>query len=99
MISDEPKGLIADFGYVIHSLLSIYNGRCKVLTDYEQAKAYFMDLIMSTDGELRERAECVLSNCFTDWRSAATKTNNGKRASCRKRQFALFLISFKLIIH
>ena len=27
--------------------------------DYEEAKAYFLELMMSTDGEAHERAECV----------------------------------------
>ena len=37
----------------------VYNGRREVWTDYEQAKAYFLELMMSTDGEERARAECV----------------------------------------
>ncbi len=32
---------------------------CAGWTDYEEAKAYFLELMMSTDGEERERAECV----------------------------------------
>ncbi len=39
--------------------MSVCNGRREVWTDYEEAKAYFLDLMMSTDGEERERAECV----------------------------------------
>ena len=38
---------------------TVYNGNRKVWTDYEQAKAYFLELMMSTDGEERDRAECV----------------------------------------
>ena len=37
----------------------VYNGKRKVWMDNEQAKAYFLELMMSTDGEERERAECV----------------------------------------
>ena len=36
-----------------------YNGKREVWTDYEEAKAYFLELMMSTDGEEHERAECV----------------------------------------
>ena len=38
---------------------TVCNGRREVWTDYEEAKAYFLDLMMSTDGEAHERAECV----------------------------------------
>jgi hypothetical protein len=38
---------------------TVCNGRCEVWTDYEQAKAYFLELMMSTDGEEHERAECI----------------------------------------
>ncbi|MCM1228451.1 MAG: hypothetical protein NC320_13710 [Clostridium sp.] len=35
------------------------NGKRKVWTDNEEAKAYFLELMMSTDGEEHERAECI----------------------------------------
>ena len=38
---------------------TICNGRREVWTDYEQAKAYFLEVMMSTDGEEHDRAECV----------------------------------------
>ena len=38
---------------------TVWNGKRKVWTDYEQAKAYFLEMMMSTDGEERDRAECV----------------------------------------
>lgn len=38
---------------------TICNGRHEVWTDYEEAKAYFLELMMSTEGEERDRAECV----------------------------------------
>ena len=38
---------------------TICNGRREVWTDYEEAKAYFLEIMMSTDGEEHERAECV----------------------------------------
>ena len=37
---------------------TVCNGRHKVWTDYEEAKAYFLELIMTTEGEEHERAEC-----------------------------------------
>ena len=40
-------------------VMTVCNGRREVWTDYEQAKAYFLELMMSTDGEERDRAECV----------------------------------------
>ncbi len=41
------------------TVTTVYNGRREVWTDYEQAKAYFLEMMMSTDGEEHERAECV----------------------------------------
>ncbi len=38
---------------------TVCNGRREVWTDYEEAKAYFLELMMSTEGEERDRAECV----------------------------------------
>ena len=38
---------------------TVCNGRREVWTDYEEAKACFLELMMSTGGEERDRAECV----------------------------------------
>lgn len=38
---------------------TVYNGRREVWTDYEEVKSYFLELMMSTDGEEHDRAECV----------------------------------------
>ena len=38
---------------------TVCNGRREVWIDYEEARAYFLELMMSTDGEEHERAECV----------------------------------------
>ena len=38
---------------------TVCNGKCEVWTDYEEAKAYFLELMMSAEGEERDRAECV----------------------------------------
>lgn len=38
---------------------TVWNGKHKVWTDYEQAKAYFLELMMSTESEEHERSECI----------------------------------------
>ena len=38
---------------------TIYNGKREVWTDYEEAKAFFLEMMMSTDGEEHDRAECI----------------------------------------
>ena len=38
---------------------TVCNGKREVWTDYEEAKAYFLELMMATVGEEHERAECV----------------------------------------
>jgi hypothetical protein len=41
------------------TVTTICNGKKEVWDDYEEAKAYFLELMMSTDSEEHERAECV----------------------------------------
>lgn len=41
------------------TVTTVCNGKREVWTDYEEAKAYFLEMMMSTDGEERDRAECV----------------------------------------
>ena len=38
---------------------TVCNGKREVWTDYEQAKACFLEMMMSTEGVERDRAECV----------------------------------------
>ena len=38
---------------------TVCNGRREVWTNYERAKAYFLELMMTTEGEECDRAECV----------------------------------------
>lgn len=40
-------------------VITVYNGKREVWTDYEQAKAYFLETMMTAEGEERDRAECV----------------------------------------
>ena len=41
------------------TVTTVYNGKRKVWIDYEEAKAYFLELMMTIEGEERDRAECV----------------------------------------
>ena len=36
-------------------VITVCNGRREVWTDYEEAKAYYLELMMSTDGGERDR--------------------------------------------
>ena len=38
---------------------TVCNGMREVWTDYEEAKAYFLEMMMTAKGEERDRAECV----------------------------------------
>ena len=38
---------------------TVCKGKREVWTDHEEAKAYFLELMMTTEGEERERAECI----------------------------------------
>ena len=35
------------------------NGKREVWSDYEETKAYFLEMVMTAESEERERAECV----------------------------------------
>ena len=42
-----------------NTVTTVCNGKREVWTDYEEAKAYFLELMMTAEGEEHERAECV----------------------------------------
>lgn len=42
-----------------NKVTTVCNGRREVWIDYEEAKVYFLEMMMSTEGEAHERAECV----------------------------------------
>ena len=42
-----------------NTVITVCNGRREVWTDYEEAKAYFLEMMMTAEGEEHERAECV----------------------------------------
>ena len=41
------------------TVTTVCNGKREVWTDYEKAKAYFLEMIMTAEGEKRDRAECI----------------------------------------
>ena len=41
------------------TVTTICNGERIVWTDYEEAKAHFLEMMMSAEGEERDRAECI----------------------------------------
>ena len=38
---------------------TVCNGKREVWSNYEEAKAYFLEMMMTVEGEERDRAECV----------------------------------------
>ena len=40
-------------------ITTLCNGRREVWTDYEEAKAHFLEMMMTAAGEERDLAECV----------------------------------------
>ena len=42
-----------------NTVTTVCNGRREDWIDYEQAKTYFLELMMTTEGEERDRAECI----------------------------------------
>lgn len=41
------------------TVTTVCNGKREVWTDYEKAKAYFLEMMMTADDEERDRAECI----------------------------------------
>ena len=44
---------------ILRKVTTVCNGRREVWTDYAEAKAYFLEMMMTTEGEERDRAECI----------------------------------------
>ena len=42
-----------------NKVTTVCNGKREVWTDYEEAKAYFLEMMMTAEGDERDRAECV----------------------------------------
>ena len=42
-----------------HTVTTVCKGKHEVWTDYEEAKAYFLEMMMTAEGEERNRAECI----------------------------------------
>ena len=42
-----------------NKVTTVCNGRREVWMNYEEAKSYFLELMMYTDGEKHERVECI----------------------------------------
>lgn len=40
-------------------VITVYHGERNVWKDREEAKSYFLEMMINTDGEEHERAECV----------------------------------------
>lgn len=57
-------------------ITTVCNGKREVWTDYEEAKAYFLELMMTTEGEEHDRAEYIyiFSSC-TNLMNVVTKMN------------------------
>ena len=43
----------------LRKVTTVCNGKREVWMNYEEAKAYFLELMMTAEGEDRDRAECV----------------------------------------
>ena len=42
-----------------NSVTTVCNGRREVWKDYEEARTYFLEMRMATDGDVHDRAECI----------------------------------------
>jgi hypothetical protein len=66
-----------------NTVTTVCNGRREVWTDYEEAEAYFLDLMMSTESEEHERVECVYIQLLHGLDECSDEDENSKRASCQ----------------
>jgi len=63
-----------------NTVTTVCNGRREVWTDYEEAEAYFLDLMMSTESEEHERVECVYIQLLHGLDECSDEDENSKRA-------------------
>ena len=75
----------------ITKVTTVCNGRREVWTDYEQAKTHFLEMMMSTDGEEHDRAECVyiqllhgLDECSDEDEYSAGRVVTAARSGCSR---------------
>ena len=63
-----------------NKVTTVYNGRREVWTDYEDAKSYFLEMMMSTEGEEHDRAECVYIQLLHGLNECSDEENKQKRS-------------------
>lgn len=72
---------------------TVYNGRREVWEEYEEAKAYFLDLMMTTEGKERDRAEYVYIQLLHGLDECSDETSNLKKQSIAENgQCSIFLL-------
>ena len=77
---------------------TVCNGKHEVWTDYEQAKAYFLELMMTAEGEERDRAECVYIQLLHGLTSAVMRTSNKNRALPKIDNALILLVTNYLLM-
>lgn len=61
---------------------TICNGMREVWFDYEEAKAYFLEMMMSTDRRSMTEQSASTFSSRTGWTSVRMKMNNDSRGLC-----------------
>ena len=77
---------------------TVCNGRREVWTDYEEAKAYFLELMMSTDGVAHERAECVYIQLLHGLDECSDEDEKRKRSVALWKRYVLYIIYVLLLL-
>ena len=62
-----------------NKVTTVCNGNREVWTDSEEAKAYFLELMMTTEGRSMNVRSAFTFNCFTGWMSVVMRTNNQRK--------------------
>ena len=70
---------------------TVCNGRREVWTNYEEAKSYFLELMMSTEGDERDRAECVYIQLMHGLDECSDEDKYSKKALQKCRAFCYAL--------
>lgn len=61
-----------------NKVTTVCNGKREVWTDYEQAKAYFLEIMMSTDGEEHDEQSAYTFSLYTGLTSVRTKIERSR---------------------
>lgn len=71
-------------------IITVYNGKREIWTDYEEAKTYFLELMMSPRVRNVTEQSAFIFSSYMDWRSVRTRMNKKSKGIANEQQCPCF---------